>query len=325
MTELVLRHRLVTLADIPDVATWLALELPTSIPAELMADLMATLLDQQMLRGILIEKLQEDRTRYELVGLGLSAFVEPDLMTSYVQTPRPFVFIDLLERTQRGQTRPLGPTRIARDNAGDGLDLIVHYMQGGWDLSAPLWRAVGAIGHMTYVDYHRGFHLQRVLQEDWTSNAPIYLAAGYRELTQLSVDTMLLPAAFCVPAQTRTLFYGDAADINARAPGSSLSYIFQRLTPRCYFPPSEQRLLEAALEGTTDREVALALDLSPTTIKSLWRQIYQRVGMFAPHVLPLEEVESETRGPEKKRRVLAFVKDNPQELRAYARSKVGVS
>lgn len=323
LDQAILRNRLLTPNDVGDAAAWIIADHPTTPHLrQSLASLMSTLVAEQAIKGIVIEGVSAGATEYRLVGLGLSAFVEPQLMDSYLATPCPFVFVDLLERTARRETQALGPGRIARDNAGDGLDLIVHYLQRGWDLSSPLWRAVGAMGHKTYVEHHRGYHLRRALQEDWTTNCAIYLAAGYREHGTLTVDPQTLPATFAIPSPTRTLFFADATDINSRAPGSTVSYVFQRLQPRCGFPLSEQRLLERAVEGATDKELAVLLDLSPTTIKSLWRQIYRRVTVHVPLVLPQGDVEDENkRGAEKRRRVISFVRDHPEEIRPFAKSR----
>jgi hypothetical protein len=54
----------------------------------------------------------------------------------------------------------------------------------------------------------------------------------------------------------------------------------------------------------------------------MWRSIYNRVGTRAPFVFSEPDLSGDAtrgRGTEKRRKVLAFVEANPQELRPYRR------
>ena len=72
----------------------------------------------------------------------------------------------------------------------------------------------------------------------------------------------------------------------------------------------------------TDREIATTLAMSPNTLKSTWRQIYSRIEERAPFVLRHDDADGAAarRGVEKRRRVVGYIADHPQELRPYAKT-----
>lgn len=98
-------------------------------------------------------------------------------------------------------------------------------------------------------------------------------------------------------------------------------YPVRLVTAKAGFSPGEQRVLLAALEGRTDEELATDLAISPWTVKNTWRSIFARAGRQLPHVLPNRaEIDSDAdtrRGKEKRTRLLAYVRDHPEELRLF--------
>src|SRR5258708_3077324 len=97
--------------------------------------------------------------------------------------------------------------------------------------------------------------------------------------------------------------------------------LFVYQPPRCGFSRSEQRLLFSALDGGTDEELAKTLQVSVSAVKKMWHSIYERVGACVPELLPnsVNHVESGERGKEKKHRLLAYLREHPEELRPVAR------
>jgi hypothetical protein len=85
--------------------------------------------------------------------------------------------------------------------------------------------------------------------------------------------------------------------------------------------PAEQKLLAAALAGKTDAELSGDLDLSIEAIKKRWMSIFARVDQFKPEILSSAEAESEGRGPQKRHRVVAYVRTHPEELRPFSWDK----
>ena len=84
-------------------------------------------------------------------------------------------------------------------------------------------------------------------------------------------------------------------------------------------------MLMRALEGWTDEELAAKLGKSLPTIKKTWRSAYQRVEAKLPG-LELSQTGPGTteskRGREKKRRLLGYLRDHPEELRPFGHGTV---
>jgi DNA-binding CsgD family transcriptional regulator len=313
-----LQTRTLRPSNLAPVAQWLGEELP--LPGALRASLqqlLGALVLAEAIKGILIEEYGPTGEVLRLAGLGLSVFIADNRMARHVASPQPFVFADILREASTDPSAVLDRNAIARANAAQGLNLVVNYMQRGWDLTNAHWRAVGALGHQTYVTHHSGYHLRSALQEDWSGNREIYLAAGYRGLAVVPVEPALLPRTAVQLSSTRTIFYAERPDVEALAPGSTLAHVFQWHPPRLRFSMAEQRLLVWALDGATDIELADQLGLSLTTVKHTWQSIYHRAHAMAPFVVG-DEGEDGKRGPEKRRRILGYVEQHPEELRPYA-------
>jgi DNA-binding NarL/FixJ family response regulator len=94
--------------------------------------------------------------------------------------------------------------------------------------------------------------------------------------------------------------------------------VFDYHPPILRFSPSEQRLLTFALSGVTDEQLAEALGISVSGVKKMWISIHRRVEASMPDLIPeshSREVPTNSRGKEKRRRLLAYLRDHPEELR----------
>jgi hypothetical protein len=106
--------------------------------------------------------------------------------------------------------------------------------------------------------------------------------------------------------------------------GSWIGSLFDYHPPRFGFNPSQQRLLLSALVGETgtDQELCEKLRISLTTVKKMWLSIYDRVAEGMPEWIP-DHARADTgppeRGKEKRRRLLAYLREHPEELRPVSR------
>jgi hypothetical protein len=89
------------------------------------------------------------------------------------------------------------------------------------------------------------------------------------------------------------------------------------------FNRSEQRMLSCAVPGATDEQLAEALETSLSVVKKMWVSIYRRVEDCVPELvansLP-SDIPASGRGREKRRRLLAYLREHPEELRPACRS-----
>jgi hypothetical protein len=93
--------------------------------------------------------------------------------------------------------------------------------------------------------------------------------------------------------------------------------IFKNREPLLRLSGAEQELLWAALEGQTDAELAVSLHLTMPAVKARWRSIFARFARLKPEVAP-EFYGEGSRGPQKRHRVLAYLRGYPEELRPFA-------
>lgn len=318
-----LRCRSVEPVDAPLCAGWLHSDCVFS--ARLnghLAPLIARAFDESRMQGVIIERFDELADEWKPEGIGLSCFADSATVDAQLAAPQPFFFEELLLKFADGEARQLlGPDEQARANAGfgPGLDIVGHWMQPILELSNPMTRAVGAMAHEAYVRDHRGFRVNRMMHEDWIREFDIYLTFGYRAFATFPIaDGPSRPAAIRRFTE-RTFYYSDIVEYNKSAPGTTVSYVMHFVPPVCRFTRAEQRILRQALAGRTDQQICAELDLSPNTLKSAWRSIYERVQTHVPAALGerTEENGSGVRGTEKRRSVIAFIEAHPQELRPY--------
>ena len=102
------------------------------------------------------------------------------------------------------------------------------------------------------------------------------------------------------------------------APYSVATAIYRYQAPVLRLSPAEQALLAEALDGKTDAELSSALGLSLEAVKKRWISIYARVETARPGILESPAAETARRGPQKRHRVVAWVRSHPEELRPFA-------
>jgi hypothetical protein len=84
------------------------------------------------------------------------------------------------------------------------------------------------------------------------------------------------------------------------------------------FSASQRRLLWFALFDDSDDALMPLLDVSVHGLKKLWRGIYERIEDRMPEFFgDAGSGDDGKRGPEKRRQVLAYVRQRPEELRPW--------
>ena len=119
---------------------------------------------------------------------------------------------------------------------------------------------------------------------------------------------------------------GMSRDLAASLGGSWVGSLFiDYAPPQFCFSRSEQRLLSSALRGGTDEELGHELGISLAAVKKTWRVIYDRVAECRPELVPTNapsEEWTQDRGKQKKQRLLAYVREHPEELRPVSRKQL---
>ena len=78
----------------------------------------------------------------------------------------------------------------------------------------------------------------------------------------------------------------------------------------------------AALAGQTDAELAAGLHLTMPAVKARWRSIFARFEQREPAVAPTFFGQG-AQGPQRRHRLLAWLRAHPEELRPLARESRG--
>jgi hypothetical protein len=119
---------------------------------------------------------------------------------------------------------------------------------------------------------------------------------------------------------------GMTRDIARGRQSNWVDALFHYRPPQLGFSRAEQQLLLTAFrnEAGTDQELAATLGVSPPTVKKMWLSIYRRAAGL-PELAPdggEPGRESARRGREKRRRLLAYLRDHPEELRPLSRKAI---
>jgi DNA-binding CsgD family transcriptional regulator len=114
--------------------------------------------------------------------------------------------------------------------------------------------------------------------------------------------------------------FGMSRDEAARLlPGTPVRDAFQFTPPRFGFAASERRLLRLAVTQQTDEAIADELGISLHAVKKLWRQVHQRALDAMPQLFDEGATSGGAgRGTEKRRTLLQYLRQHPEELRPYA-------
>ena len=247
---------------------------------------------------------------HSLIGFGASVFVSAAFMDAEIATPLPDINSRLIASVHAGRSVVLDRADIARANAGPGLDVVIPY--GTWrhevmthDERVEARTAVS----LAFTELQAGYHLRRILwetaseeQEEFARRSGVYRAVGvFRE-------------------SGRVLNLSDRQGA-AGVPASLANVFFKFVQPVLGLRAADQELLLAAQKGATDAELAGTLGLQLAAVKARWRSVLARIAEARPELLG-DAIDGPVRGVQKRHRVLAYIREHPQELRPYAAERM---
>jgi DNA-binding CsgD family transcriptional regulator len=316
------RVRTMSPTDAEMVSGWIAREfpLPSSLAADLPA-LLVRLISEETLGGVVAEHIEDTSRQPAVVGFGISGFLNEACVLEYLAAPYPHLELDLLDRCRCGRSRStfLDYDAIAQGNAREGLTLFpLMWLQRTTDPADPESRALLTLGQQTFLRIHRGYRLNRILKEARADRAEGYVNGGFRE-------RCLLPAGMALRfpgmklERDHIVFEVTKSQVEATMPGIAVGHLFSYRRPRCGFSRAEKQVLSWAADGLTDAQIARQLGIGTAAVALRWRSIYARIANRSPAALQEDRPQPNTRGrgQEKRRRVLAFLNDYPEEMRPY--------
>jgi DNA-binding CsgD family transcriptional regulator len=244
---------------------------------------------------------------HRIVACGMGVFVTKSFADHEIKNPRSGLNSRIVAAVASGDSPLLSRAQIAAGNAGAGIDFVNMY--GTWRegiMNNDQLSEVHALLGTSFVEHFAGYRFNRVLKEAvGQSSIALALATGtYRIVAEFKKSESALAVA------TRESVLA--------APYSVAAALYRYQTPELHLRPAEQSLLIAALAGKTDAELSEELGLSIEAIKKRWMSIFDRIDEFKPEILSREGADSDGRGPQKRHRVVAYIRNHPEELRPFS-------
>ena len=239
-----------------------------------------------------------------MIGFGASVFVQRTFADAELHAPRPGLNARIIAGLHHGPSVILDRDAIARANASDGVDVAMLY--GSWlphNVSDGELQQLQMLLAMSLTQLMAGYKLRTLFGEVRGAQIPYMRQSGIvREIVaypehDLALNLMMASEAFARPT-------------------SMAGAMFMFNEPVLGLTGAEQALMNAALTGATDADLALSLGVSEPAIKARWRSIFAR---FAERAPDYESAERDGRGPQKRHHVLHYLRDHPEELRPFKR------
>ncbi len=242
-----------------------------------------------------------------IIGFGAAVFVSTEFSDSELANPRPGINARFIAAVHEQRRVALTAAEVAQGNAGGGLDLLVLY--GSWlaPMLSPWENAqVQTLLPLTLAQLTAGYRVNRMFAE----------AIGDNEVAFVR-GTGIAREIATFPELNRVINVTTPQEAFAQ-PGSFVRPMFIHREPLLRLSKAEQELLAPALAGQTDSELAAYLRLTMPAVKARWRSIFARLAQIEQPYLAPEFNGKGGRGPQKRHRVLSYMREHPEELRPYA-------
>jgi hypothetical protein len=261
-------------------------------------------------------------TKTTICFVGVSVFANDDFLKELKTPPLFWVGPELAKRTLRGPPPFLSSKQLREANSNGGLNLLTWEgcIRPGFEKNTELHRVM----LNSFIEQHRGYLWKEVI-------APQLEGVERLEWTLKTGGLAWNPALGCYEeslAKTPREFLrephivGVTRNIEHARAGSWVGALFDYRPPQVGFSSAEQRLLLAALSGKTDAKLSDDLGTSISTVKNTWRSIYNRVASRLPDLFPDRphaEAQDSNGGREKRRQLLTYLRERPEELRPVSK------
>ena len=273
------------------------------------------LLRTRRLLSAVVELPLPNGTR-RIVGFGGAIFVSDAFFQQEIRDPRPGLNARIVASAEADTPAVLSDDEIRRANTSDGLNLLITH--AAWvpnTFTANEMNAYERVMSSAFLQLVRGYRLLRLFREAGSSEAIAHVRSQQVFATMLPFDAFYRSNPDSRWNRDRALFIAERADCLA-LPASVASIVFSYSEPTLDLHDTDQELLLAALGGATDIELAQVLDLKLPALKKRWASLFDRVRSIRPDLVPYPDAATlEKRGPQKRHRLLAYLRDHPEELR----------
>jgi DNA-binding CsgD family transcriptional regulator len=242
------------------------------------------------------------------IAFGASIFVTTEFATRELEDPQPGLNSRIIASVVSGHSVVLPETGLPGAGARNPLDLVIlggNYLYRAMDPEQTIQAEMTL--PVAFAETHVGYRLNRVLIETVTERQQeLHESSGvWRTIAKY-------------PARGHALTVLTAKEAFATS-GSIAAPLFQYHEPVLHLRDTEKQLLSEAMSGETDNELAARMHLSLPSIKKRWASLFDRIADTRPDLLPDAENRGlhESRGLQKRHRILAYVRSHPEELRPF--------
>ena len=265
--------------------------------------------------GVAVES-EEPIAGHRIIGFGASVFVSAAFAEREISKPQPGLIARIISSVDLCDPVVLTEPELRHLNTFGGLNLVI--LMSRWRRGFLIPEQVAEVQmHLaqSFLHFHNGYQLLRFLAEAVDAVDIEHLkSTGIYRITHFEDEVRRQPGTMWNPDRAFGVAEREAA---FSVSGSIASFLFHYSEPILGFHEAHQELLAAALLGLTDSELAQSLGLNLAAVKKRWASIFVQVDRVRPDLLPAREPGSsgETRGPQKRHRLLAYLREHPEELR----------
>lgn len=260
-----------------------------------------------------VSRVFEDATQPDAprrISNHLVVYVKPEVADELRQGHAPFLGKQVILRYLQDPSILLDAKGVRRAHEGRGLDLISMH-------STYLEVQPGQMGRLehreeasrSFFQIHRGLRIWQYLRESYSEHAALHdQNAGMR-----------LRRKNPVPVSIRNPhLYGIDREEALAVPGMMVERMFPEHLPILDLRPLHRELLNRALVGETDEDLAESLGLSVAAIKSRWKAVYSHIETRCPALLAgwsRNTYAPSARARERRRHLLNYLREHLEELR----------
>jgi hypothetical protein len=317
-----MHFRTIRIGDVDACVAMLPPAGSTSVAQASPADLWRELLREERISGgVVVEAPPSDR----VLAFGLTTFVDERFLGDYLAAPTPNLSAALYDGVRLQRALLLDPLAVRQANAAGALNFVILHFRLGLDLMSAAGQGAVAAAEAGFRLAHGGYRVRRLLQE----------AHGPHEVAMLTSAGLRVKSDYAgyfaanrstePPADERPTLMGlYSDDPESRLLGTTAAGLFHCGEPRFYFSLGEQRVLARAVLDESDEEIAGELGLSIAAVKKIWRRAYARIDDTDSALLAVDASgPGATRGKEKRRNLVRYLRYHLHELRPTVRRPTG--
>ena len=263
-----------------------------------------------------------DSSEDEIVAFSFGIFLSDHDASHIHLGRRPYLGRRFFDAWMQGDRFCLRDGEIGQYNAASGVNVVT--IHSGYRAFTSMEEYADL--RMSLVDVfireHIGLHIRSFAHELYGEYKEAVHASGLRIH---EYDAQILAQSYGEsthsPPYLTMLCRDDAAGQRGNYLSDTMAFGFS--PPRFFFNTTQRELLRVVKEDYADIRVTQKLHLSQAAVKKRWATIYESIDAVDPALLgKKDDIQFGRRGEEYRRKVIAYVRDHPEELHPYARSPV---